>query len=136
MGGRAEVRREGSRPAHAASSCSPSLCQGQKSLPTGLILSGQGGVSAAGPLQPAAPLGGNVPSSEAAEPHIGPRELLLVLLESDVEGEMARCAPFSKKVVVCPSEMEAAVEVTADGGPLPAGGPDALRPPVLCPRGR
>ena len=64
-----------------------------------------------------------------------PRELLLIRPESDTAGEIARCAPFSKMVVVCPSEMEAAIKVTADGGPLPAGGPDALRPPVLCPRG-
>lgn len=82
------------------------------------------------------PLGGNVPGSEAAEPHAGPRELLLILPESDTAGEIAPCAPFSKMVVLCPSEMEAAVEVTADGGPLPAGGRDALRPLVLCPRGR
>lgn len=53
--------------------------------------------------------------SEAAEPHAGPRELLLILPEYDTAGEIALCAPFSKILLVCPSEMEAAVKVTADG---------------------
>ena len=77
-------------------------------------------------------------SSKAADPRLGFRNSSSSS-RSVSQWERFPAVLFSvNSVTVClsVSEMEAAVEVTAERGPLPAGVPDALRPPVLHQCGR